>query len=198
MVCAREAMFPSCALPTASDCLLTAGRRPSTVMLVDHQLPATGYDTWILPLDGVSEAYPFVQTPYSDSGGTFSPDGRWLSYHSDEPGRFEVYVTPFPGPGRKWQISSGGGAWSRWRGDGKEIYYQGLNGQLMAVSVDVRDGSFVVGEAEPLFDVSKLGHFYIFDATKDGQRFLVVRPEQAVESLPLTLIVNWTAGLKEN
>ena len=66
----------------------------------------------------------------------------------------------------------------------------------MAAPVDVRGSSFIVGEAKPLFEVNKLGHFHIFDVTRDGQRFLVVRPEQAVESLPLTVVVNWARSIQ--
>jgi hypothetical protein len=154
------------------------------------------YGLWILPLDGKREPYPFVESPFEDAGGKFSPDGRWLAYQSTESGRWEIYVMPFPGPGRKWQVSTEGGAWPRWRGDGKEIFYHGVEGRLMAVDVDVRDGAFVVGPARALFAMSELGHFSLYDTTRDGQRFLVVRPEEVQGSVPVTLVLNWTAELR--
>ena len=170
---------------------------PDGRFLAFDQLVQGAYDIWILPLDGEREPYPFVQTGVNDAGGEFSPDGRWLAYQSTESGRWEVYVTPFPGPGRKWQISTAGGAWPRWRGDGQEIYYHGVNGRLMAVELDVRDGTFIVGEAKALFEMSELGHFSIYDATRDGQQFLVVTSEEAQDSPPLTLVINWTVELSQ-
>jgi Tol biopolymer transport system component len=167
------------------------------LLAFDRQSPDTSYDVWILPLYSEREPYPFVQTEFEDAGAAFSPDGQWLAYQSNEKGRWEVYVTPFPGPGRKWQVSTGGGAWPRWREDGAEIFYHGLNGQLMAVEVAVRDDTFVVGAAEALFAMGRLGNFYTYAATQDGQRFLVVSPERREESSPLTLVLNWTAELDQ-
>ena len=125
-------------------------------------------------MNGEREPYPFVQTQFDEAGGAFSPDGHWLAYQSIESGRWEVYATPFPGPGRKWQVSTGGGAWPRWGKDGEEIFYHGINGHLMAVEVATADSAFVVGASEKLFAITKLGHFYEYAVTQDGQRFLVV------------------------
>jgi hypothetical protein len=164
----------------------------------DRQVQGTAYDVWILPLDGKREPYPFIQTQFEDAGAAFSPDGKWMAYHSTESGRWEVYVTPFPGPGRKWQVSTEGGAWAKWTEDGKELFYHGLNGQLMAVEVEVdgQDDAFVVGAAEALFTIGKLGGFYIYAPTRDGQRFLIVRPEREEDASPLTLVLNWEAELE--
>ena len=67
----------------------------------------------------------FLQTEFNELNGQFSPDGRWIAYTSDESGRNEIYVGPFPGPGGKQQISTSGGRQPKWRGDGKEIFYSG-------------------------------------------------------------------------
>jgi len=170
---------------------------PDGAFLAFDQNPQGTYDVWILPLDGAREPYPFVQTRFEDAGGEFSPDGRWLAYQSTESGRWEVYVTPFPGPGRKWQVSTGGGAWPQWRGDGKEIFYHGVDGRLMAVELDERDGALVAGPAEALFDISEFGHFSTYAATRDGRRFLVVQPQKKQDALALTLVVNWTAEFEK-
>ena len=83
--------------------------------------PTTGYDIWVLRLGDpsagsgqVRKAQPFLRTPFNESVPRFSPDGRWLAYVSDESGRWEIYVQPYPGPGGKWQISTEGGTEPVW------------------------------------------------------------------------------------
>ncbi len=94
-----------------------------------------GPDLWALPLDGDRKSFPVVQTKFNERDGQFSPDGKWIAYQSDESGRWEVYVQPFVGPGGKLQISTNGGAQVRWRRDGKELFYIGLDNRLMAVPI---------------------------------------------------------------
>jgi len=86
--------------------------------------PKTSWDIWLLSLEGERKAYPFLQTPAREAGGVFSPDGRWIAYDSDESGRREVYVQPFPGPGGKWQVSTEGGNQAVWARNGREIFYR--------------------------------------------------------------------------
>ncbi|MGH9256300.1 MAG: TolB family protein [Vicinamibacterales bacterium] len=107
------------------------------LVLYQRADPKTGTDLWVLPTIGAlrqaqgvpsqsrdeRKPFPVVQTAMDQPGGEFSPDGRWLAYESNESGRFEVYVQPFPEAGGKWQISSVGGTQPRWRRDGKELYY---------------------------------------------------------------------------
>jgi Tol biopolymer transport system component len=87
----------------------------------------------------------------------FSPDGKWVAYNSDESGRNEIYVAPFPGPGGKRQISSAGGVHPRWRGDGKELFYLAANNRLMAAEVDSAAASFEVGAMRDLFEARLTG-----------------------------------------
>jgi Tol biopolymer transport system component len=123
----------------------------------------------------------------------FSPDGKWIAYSSNASGRIEVYVTPFPHPEGKWQLSSAGGSAPRWRRDGKELFYVSADRTLMAV--DVRAGSSVEGGVPvPLFS-PRFVNVYFYDVSADGQRFLV-NTELPEEPFPLTLVVNWTAGLE--
>ena len=157
--------------------------------------PETSLDIWILPMDGKGEPYPFLQGPYSQSVGRFSPDGRWLAYHSDESGRLEVYVAPFPGPGRKWQVSTRGGSWPEWRGDGAELFYQASDGTLTAVSVETRREALVIGAPQALFPFDLADTNFKYTVTAGGQRFLVVEPVGPRHSQPLTVVVNWTANL---
>ena len=86
--------------------------------------------------------HPHLRTEFDESQGQFSPDGRWVAYASDESGRPEVYVQPFPGPGPKIQISTAGGIQPRWRRDGKELFYRvDVTGKMMAVRSRPMDSS---------------------------------------------------------
>ena len=96
-------------------------------------------DLWVLPLFGDRKPFPFVATSVNKGNGQFSPDGRWVAYQSNESGRYEVYVQPFPGPGGKWQVSTDGGIAPRWRRDSKELFYIAPNGKLMAVPIRAPD-----------------------------------------------------------
>jgi Tol biopolymer transport system component len=157
----------------------------------------TNLDLWIMPLTGEGKATPFLEAPFSESEARVGPDGRWLAYTSDESGRGEVYVTSFPGHEGKWQISSGGGSAPRWRRDGREIFYVAPDSRIH--SVEVRPGgAFEAGAPKPLFatQIARLPLAF-YDVTADGQRFLVTEFVRTEESEPITLVVDWTAGLKK-
>jgi Tol biopolymer transport system component/predicted Ser/Thr protein kinase len=151
-----------------------------------------------LPLTGDRKPFPLLQTQFGESNGRISPDDRWVAYNSNESGRNEIYVAPFPGPGGKWQISNTGGVYPRWRHDGLEIFYLTPDNKLMAASVNGKGAGFEVGAIKPLFAtrIATRGS-YQYDVSADGQRFLVnTYPEQAT-SAPITVVLNWTAGLKK-
>lgn len=113
-----------------------------------------------------------------------------------ESGRFEIYVKPFPEPGRKWEVSTGGGLEPRWRRDGKELFYVTPDGKVMAVEVGT-DAAFEAGTPQALFVTSlKNASGWRYDVSPDGQRFLVNRPIDQESSPPITLVQNWTALLK--
>jgi Tol biopolymer transport system component len=162
----------------------------------------TGNDIWVLPLTGDRKPIPFMQTQFRERYGQFSPDGRWIAYSSTESGRDEVYVAPFPGPAVKWQISSNGGAWPRWRGDGREIFYEDAEGRLVAASVDGSGAAFVVGAVQPLFmprmrSTAWAGSTsYNYDVTADGQRFLINTADESQSDTPITLLLNWAGNLR--
>jgi hypothetical protein len=130
--------------------------------------------------------------------GQFSPDGRWVSYTSDESGRSEVYVKSFNGAPAKFQISTDGGEQSRWRGDGKEIYYLSADAKIMAVRVKSAAESLERESPRPLFDARWLtwsNAGYAYDVSRDGQRFLVIQRAEGATTEPLSMITNWSAGL---
>src|SRR3989441_3126013 len=97
--------------------------------------PQTGWDLWVLPVSGDKKPFPFLKTPFEEREGQFSSDGKWIAYQSNESGRFEIYVQPFPGPGGKFQISNNGGAQPRWNKDDKEIFYVSSDSKMMAAPV---------------------------------------------------------------
>ena len=138
---------------------------------------------------------PFRSSAFSETAGDFSPDGRWIAYFSNESGRFEVYVQPFPGPGGRWQVSNAGGETPRWRSDGRELYYIAPGGRLMAVEVKTSGGGFEAGTPRFLFQTTLRrlpGAQY--DPSPDGQRFLVNLAEEDL-SLPATVVLNLPAGV---
>jgi serine/threonine protein kinase len=167
-------------------------------------VPKTKTDLWVLPLSGDRKPFPFLQTEFNETRGQFSPDGRWVVYTSDESGKDEVYVAPFPGPGGKRQISTAGGTFPRWRRDGKEIFYLSPDNKLMAAEVNGQGTTLQVGAARVLFDarpgaltLTPLTFGYQYDVTADGQRFLVNTLVEQKASSPITVVINWTAGLKK-
>ncbi len=141
---------------------------------------------------------PFLNTRFLERDAQFSPDGRWIAYISDESGRDEVYVAPFPGPGRKWHVSASGGIRPRWRQDGREIYYLTEDNSIVAVEVRQEESTFEVGAAVPLFTIRPQRPGTIFCVTPDGQRFLVNNSVAEEHPSPLSLVVNWAAGMAKD
>ncbi len=152
-------------------------------------------DLWALEPSGDRKPVPIVQTPFDEGDARFSPDGRWIAYASDESGQQEVYVAPFPGPGRKWQISAAGGSRPLWNRDGREIFYEAADEKLMSVEVSADESGFRVGQAKALFQLQPSGGGASYDVTPDGRRFLVKRGLAAESESPLTVVVNWPAEL---
>ena len=160
--------------------------------------PTVDADIWALPLGGDDKPLPVLHTRFEERDAQFSPDAKWIAYHSNDSGQHEVYVQPFHGPGERVRISTAGGVQARWRDDGRELFYLSLDGQLVAVPMAVRADGLAVqpGTAVPLFgarvgsaqDIAR--HNYIVAA--GGQRFLVdTVVEQA--AAPISLILNWKA-----
>jgi Tol biopolymer transport system component len=158
-------------------------------------------DLWILPMTGERKPVPFLQTPFNETQGQFSPDGRWVAYVSNESNRNEIYVRNFSGAPAKFQISNNGGAFPHWRGDGKELYYLSADGKMMATIIKATAEVFERETPKVLFDAPWLSGgplgTYRYDVTRDGQRFLIIAQRQGDRTQPLTLIMNWQAGLKK-
>jgi serine/threonine protein kinase len=161
--------------------------------------PKTGYGIWILPDPlgpiGAAKPYSFLQTGFDEQNPRFSPDGHWMAYVSNESGRNQVYVASFPGPGGKVQVSTAGGTQPRWRADGNELFYIAPGGSMMAAGADAKGGAFVLKKVETLF--GPLAGLANYDASADGQRFLALLPPEGETGGPMTVVLNWTAGLKK-
>jgi Tol biopolymer transport system component len=159
-------------------------------------LTQAGFNLWVLPLFGDTKPIPFLQTEFHERNGQFSPDLRWMAYDSDESGKTEVYVRTFPSSDGKSRISTGGGSDPKWSHDGKELFYIAPDWKLMAVSVK-EGGRFEVGTPRALFQ-THLAKPYLcgeYAVARDGQRFLM--PIGRATSVPFTVVMNWTAGLKQ-
>ncbi len=157
---------------------------------------------WVLPLTperpgAALKSRPFRQSQFNESFGQFSPDGQWVLYESDESQRPEVYVAPFSRPTEQHRISPNGGYRPRWRQDGKEIFYAGLDGRLMAAAVRMGGETVEIDGVHALFPGIRLDGGYGYDVSADGQHFLAAVPAGNQKSNdPITLVQNWMAALK--
>lgn len=188
----EQVLFKSAAAKFA-----TSWSRDGQFILFENWLPQSKGAIWTLSMSGNHEAKPLLQANAFNQGtGQFSPDGHFLAYISDESGRLEVYVQRFPLSSDKWQISTGGGLQPLWRGDGKELFFITEDKKLMAVDIRT-EGKFESGIPRELFQGNmKTGLGYSYAVTADGQRFLMSAPLDAPAGAPMTIVLNWTSGLK--
>jgi serine/threonine protein kinase/Tol biopolymer transport system component len=186
---------------TTSDDLQTPNSwSPDGKLLAFNEItPGKGIDIWVLRL-GDRKAQPFLQKPFNESAPRFSPDGRWLAYVSDESGRYEIYVQPYPGPGGKWQISTEGGTEPVWNPNGRELFYRSGD-KLMAVDISTQSG-FAAGKPRMLFEGKYQPTpvtFPNYDVSPDGQRFLMLKPAEQEQAAPtqINVVLNWFEELKQ-
>jgi Tol biopolymer transport system component len=169
-------------------------------LLLYTQLTSRGYDLGVLMLTGEHKASTFLGTSFNEAQARFSPNTRWVAYASDESGRFEVYVRPFPAASGQTQISIAGGTQPEWRRDGRELFYIAADGKMTAVPVATDGATFSAGTPRALFNVEVPEPNPPFPTdyavTADGQRFLVNTVADQPTRPALTVILNWTADLK--
>ena len=176
-------------------------------LLFSSRDPQTAVDLWVLPLSGDKKPFPFLKTPFDEVHGQFSSDGKWIAYESNESGRSEIYVQPFPGPGGKFQVSASGGTQARWNKNGKEIFYLSLDRKMMAAPVKLSlDGQLLeTGTPLALFPVRIAGAGDTvacvfckqnYAASSDGQRFLVNLAADESAASHITIILNWQPKAK--
>ena len=164
-------------------------------LILDKQFDADGgTDLWAIGADGASAPQRVTSTLYDERDGQFSPDGKWMAFESNESGRPEVYVQPFPGPGAKTRLSVDGGTQVRWRRDGSELFYLAADQRMMAVPVRTGSGPISVGTPVALFRTALAPVRSIsrqqYAVSRDGQRFLIVSRDEA-PAPPITLLLNW-------
>ncbi len=182
----------------------TAWSRDGQSLVCAIQSPKTKNDLWVFSdmKNGAPgrKPTPFLATPYDETQGKLSPDGKWLAYTSDETGSYQVYVQPFPA-GRasgKWQLSAQGGAMPQWRGDGKELFFLAPDRKLMAVEV-TGAAAFQAGVPKPLF-ATRVATNNVLDyyaPSADGKRFLLMEPVEETALQPITMLVNWMGAVKK-
>ena len=169
-------------------------------LLYLRQTDSFGISTYSVPITGSSKPVKLI-APTSAQGSILnfqpSPDGRWIAYSSNESGRNEVYVVPYPDvTASKWQISSNGAQAPGWRGDSKELYIFSLDQRLYAVPFDGSGSQPRIGGPQPLFAIPNTAFNVFYNAAPDGKRFLVNRtPEQG--STPISLLINWPEDLRK-
>jgi serine/threonine-protein kinase len=181
---------------------------PDGKMLAFTQMddPQSGSDIYVLPLDGVSKPQVFWRTKFSEGSPKFAPNGKWLAYSSNESSQPEVYLTEYPGPGKKITISTNGGTDPLWRHDGRQLYYR-LGDLMMVVDISygrslevskprvLWRGNYLAGAGSSCGMAGPTSSNY--DVTPDGERFLMIEDASpAAECERLRVVSNWSLELK--
>jgi Tol biopolymer transport system component len=170
--------------------------RDGRYLFGDVQEDKTREDIFFVDLKADRKLMKFLQGPASEETPRLSPNGKWLAYLSDESGRYEVYVTAFPGPGGKWQVSNGGASdrgGLSWSGDGKELYFSSAD-KIMAAPIQNTE-SFQFGTPQPL--PMPTADLYGFTPGPSSGRFLVLRRAGPPEPSPIHVVLNWTETLRK-
>ena len=149
--------------------------------------------------EGEAAPVPLVATAFTELSPAISPNGRWMAYSSNETGRFEIFVVPFPNAGEaKWPLSVGGGTEPSWSRDGHEVFYRNGQGDMVAVRVEI-EPVFSVGPTSVLFSAAAYPAAAVhhqYDVSPDGERFLMIRPKSSATPGQLILVQNFFEELR--
>jgi serine/threonine protein kinase len=165
-------------------------------LLFEENDPKTRKDLWVLQVPGDNKPVSYLRGDSNEADASFSPDGKWVAYNSDESGQYEVYVQSFPASGGKWQISSDGGRFPKWRRNGRELFYVSSEKKITAVDVNAAGTIFQAGTPHPLFEAHSNHVQVMYSVSRDGQRFLISTAIGGVDSTAATVVTNWTAGTR--
>jgi Tol biopolymer transport system component len=168
--------------------------------IVLQQVRKTRWDLILARSDGTSPPIPWLATPFDEVSAQFSPDGKWIAYASNESGRYEIYVRPFPGPGAAIRVSVHGGRAPVWRRDGREVFFLSREDSLMAAPLT--NGSPIKpGPPVRLFPTKVVpslpGTSSVFEVSRDGQQFLINTRVGPDEPKRINLLLNWASELSE-
>ena len=168
--------------------------RDGRYLLLSQQDPKTSWDVYYMDLLGERKIVPLLNTPYEEVDGRLSTDDKWLPYVSNETGRLELYVTPFPGPGPKWRVSNGG-IFGReqnyvmdWSADGKNLRYQ-QGDKIYNVEVHNHRNELEFSAPKEIFTLT--GDPIVLAILPDGKRILGARRVGDGTSIPIDLVLNW-------
>ena len=154
--------------------------------------PVRARDIYTMPLAGDKTPRPFLTTEFDELTPRFSPDGQWIAYVSNESGRDEVYLRPFPGPGGRALVSSGGGEEPVWSRDGRRIFYRSADA-VVAASVSLAGNPAVTARDTIVTGPFLSSRFHpMYDVAPDGKRLLML---QGAATPVLTVVLNWADGL---
>jgi len=174
-------------------------------LLFREENPSTGQDLWLMPLDAgeATQARPWIQTPFNEMMPSFSPDGRFVAYVSNESGESEIFVARFPDGSMRRQISTSGGSEPLWAANGREVFYRRRMGEsdlLQVVAVDVAtQPSFSAGSPRALFEEKSWTSDVpspMYAVTPDGQHFLLLKPSTVEPARQIHVVLNWFEELK--
>jgi len=155
-------------------------------------------DIWVIPLDTSIQPYALLESQFDEGDAVLSHDGRWLAYSSEETGRPEVYVSPFPELNGKWQVSINDGDRPRWSSDGTKIYYLDNDDFINVAEVSASGSAFKVGEVSKLFQIKGSRPGSIYDIHEPPLRFLVNQePGAGNATTQISFINNWQVGFSE-
>ena len=163
-----------------------------------YERDGEGPSLWVGELPEM-KTHVLLKGPENRKNGEFSPDGKWMAYTSNEGGKWEIYVTSFPGLQGKWQLSNNGGTQPRWRGDGKELFYLAADGKMMASPVTTGE-HFDAGTPLPLFQANARqevagSELVMYDVTQNGERFLINTQMEKPERQAMMVVLDWSAVL---
>ena len=171
-----------------------------SLLVFQEEGETTAADIMVLHMDDDEcETEALWATPFEEFHPSVSPDGKWLAYTSNESGRYEVYVQPFPGGGRRVKISAELGFLPKWSPDGSDVFYRSGSGtKLMVVPVSVAEDTFQAKTPRVLFELKRGGYAFWYDVAPDGQRFVFGgQPGEDDEQFRQpTIVVNWFEELR--
>jgi Tol biopolymer transport system component len=187
---------PDKRLETNRDTNLPFSWSPDGRFVAGVSLNATGNHVWVYGVDDPSASRAFLQPELREGGPTFAHDGRWIAYVSAKSGRNEIYMSPFPGPGEEWTISTEGGNEPVWARRTGQLFYR-HDAAMMAVDITTTPTT-VVGKPRKLFEgpyTRSTALWPNYDVSPDGQRFLMVKGSPRMPATHINVVLDWSEEL---